>query len=136
MRQFGVSISIRTIPTSLITCPNGRSPAYNYGTSGGITDSASQIVSLIALAGERSQGTGRPVPWLRFAFSLLSSTDSAAVGGPALFARFSGTTRLSDFPATCMSALWHLAFSDRSISKERDGEPESTTGSVAGSKCL
>ena len=30
--------------------------------------------------------------------SLLSSTDSAAVCGPALFACFAGTTRLSDFP--------------------------------------
>src|SRR5258708_34521120 len=47
-------------------------------------------------------------------------TDSVAVGGPTLFACFSGTTRLSDFPETCLSALRHLAFSDRSLSKERD----------------
>src|SRR5438046_1974322 len=52
--------------------------------------------------------------------SLLSSADSAAVGSPALFARFSGTTRLSDFPKTCTSDVWHRAFSDRSVSKETD----------------
>ena len=38
----------------------------------------------------------------------------------SLFARFSGTTRLSDFPETYMSALWHLAFSGRSTSEHVD----------------
>ena len=55
-----------------------------------------------------------------FSVSPLSSTDSAAVGCPALFACFSGTTGLSDFPETYMSAVWHLAFSDRSTSLDGD----------------
>ncbi len=62
------------------------------------------------------------------AFSLrISSLPShglrrSRLHGPAgsLFARFSGTTKLSDFPEACMSALWHRAFSDRSSSFERD----------------
>ncbi len=37
-----------------------------------------------------------------------------------MFACFSGTTRLSDFPVTCMSGLWHRAFPDRSLSNQRD----------------
>ena len=49
----------------------------------------------------------------------LSSTDSAT-GVPVLFARFVGTMEPSDSPATCMSDVWRLAFSDRSASKETD----------------
>ena len=52
--------------------------------------------------------------------SPLSSTNSAAVGSPALFDRFAGITRLSDFPVASMSALWHLAFSDLSTSEDVD----------------
>jgi hypothetical protein len=43
----------------------------------------------------------------------LPSTDSAAANGPALFVCFVGTTRSSDSPAACMSAVRPLAFSDR-----------------------
>ena len=44
----------------------------------------------------------------------LSSTDSAAAFGPALFVRFFGTMGLSDSPETCMSDVQPTAFSDRS----------------------
>jgi hypothetical protein len=43
----------------------------------------------------------------------LPSIDSAA-GVPVLFANFVGTTRSSDFPETCISAVPPEAFSDRS----------------------
>ena len=43
----------------------------------------------------------------------LPSTGSAAANGPALFARFFGTTRPSDSLETCASAVRLKAFSDR-----------------------
>src|SRR5574340_1089228 len=52
-------------------------------------------------------------------FSLVSSlpsTDSADGGTPSLFAGFSGTMELSDFPLTCTSVVRRLAFTDRSAS--------------------
>jgi len=61
-------------------------------------------------SGAKESGSGPISP--------LSSADSPAVGFPALFARFSGTMRLSDFPETCTSAVWHRTFSDRSTSEE------------------
>ena len=42
----------------------------------------------------------------------LPSTDSA--GLLTLFARFPGTMRSSDFPASCMSGVWGVPFPDRS----------------------
>jgi hypothetical protein len=48
--------------------------------------------------------------------SPLPSTDSADSEPLSLFACFYGTMELSDSPATCMSDLWHRAFSDRSAS--------------------
>ena len=39
--------STNTIRPTSLTYPNGRSVTYNYGTSGGISDSASQIASFI-----------------------------------------------------------------------------------------
>jgi len=50
--------------------------------------------------------------------SPLSSIDSAESGTLPLFADFAGTIGLSDSPATCMSGLWHRAFSDRSAVME------------------
>ena len=47
----------------------------------------------------------------------LPSTDSAGGSGPPLFVGFFGTMGLSDSPATYTSDVWHLAFSDRSVSK-------------------
>jgi hypothetical protein len=44
---------------------------------------------------------------------LLPSIDSAT-GVPVLFANFVGTTKSSDFPETCISAVPPEAFSDRS----------------------
>ena len=50
--------------------------------------------------------------------SPLPSTDSADSGPLSLFADFFGTMELSDSPATCRSALWPRAFSDRSTTME------------------
>ena len=48
--------------------------------------------------------------------SPLPSADSVGSGTPPLFAGFPGTMELSDSPATYMSEVGHLAFSDRSAS--------------------
>src|SRR5262245_49785380 len=54
--------------------------------------------------------------------ALLPSADSAAnASAPALFARFTGTTRPSDSQQTCMSTLRPLAFFDRPTLPSRVG---------------
>lgn len=61
----------------------------------------------------RFPGSASGASKVRAAFPLvspLSSTDSAAAFGPALFARFSGTMGPSDSPATCMSGVRQNAF--------------------------
>src|SRR5437764_14813912 len=49
----------------------------------------------------------------------LPSPDSAEACA-SLFDRFTGTTAQSDFSCTCMSAVWFMAFADRSCSFEQD----------------
>jgi len=62
----------------------------------------------------RSKGVGGSFPLV----SPLPSADSAGTVGLPLFAGFFGTMELSDFPATCTPAVWHLAFAGRSASME------------------
>jgi len=51
---------------------------------------------------------------------LLSSTDSATAVA-ALFARVDSTTKSSDFPSACMSAVPSVRFSDRPRTPQRSG---------------
>src|SRR5205807_2989207 len=55
-------------------------------------------------------------------FSLVCALPSpaAAEACASLFDWFTGTTAQSDFSGTCMSALWFMAFADRSCSFEQD----------------
>ena len=63
--------------------------------------------------------TDQGFPWV----DPLPSTDSAAAGWPALFARFVGTTRSSDSPGTCVSDVGLAAFSDRPSPPTVEGIP-------------
>src|SRR6266568_4509381 len=55
-------------------------------------------------------------------FSLVCALPSpaSAEACASLFDWFTGTTAQSDFSSTCMSAVWFMAFADRSCSFEQD----------------
>src|SRR5438094_3101895 len=55
-------------------------------------------------------------------FSLVCALPSpaSAEACASLFDWFTGTTAQSDFSGTCMSAVWFMAFADRSCSFEQD----------------
>src|SRR6266851_177870 len=55
-------------------------------------------------------------------FSLVCalSSPASAEACASLFDWFTGTTAQSDFSSTCMSAVWFMAFADRSCSFEQD----------------
>src|SRR6266852_6661272 len=55
-------------------------------------------------------------------FSLVCALPSpaSAEACASLFHWFTGTTAQSDFSSTCMSAVWFMAFADRSCSFEQD----------------
>src|SRR3984893_18366430 len=55
-------------------------------------------------------------------FSLVCalSSPTSAEGCPSLFGWFTGTTAQSDFSCTFMSAVWFMAFADRSCSFVQD----------------
>src|SRR5438094_150105 len=52
--------------------------------------------------------------------SLRPSSPASAEACASLFDWFTGTTAQSDFSGTCMSAVWFMAFADRSCSFEQD----------------
>jgi hypothetical protein len=47
-------------------------------------------------------------------------SPTSAEGCPSLFGRFTGTTAQSDFSCTFTSALWFMAFTDRSCSNGQE----------------